>query len=347
MNWAIGMGEGFASKTLTRIRLSREDLILLLSISPIVLLIMVDPNSFILGWNEGRGPILFGLIFLLLEWRDARERLTLEPGSTNLVKWSIFFSILIFYYFLVYFGGLQDAIRSWGYSLHLTDAPYLLSWTWLWEYVIVAITLAGMLASAFNIKALKSVITPIVYFVGMAIILGLDAAFPYQSLGPLASIVPLIVVSVVSLLGFSGVTVSSNPLSSLKPPWVYNQRNLLFIRGVKRSVLLEINWPCAGIMSMLIYTLVVCILMVKMDAPLKRKTLYTVLGALGTFLVNIFRIFLIALAVSYTSIDLRVFHESIGEVLFIIWIVIYLAAVISVEGRLISREGLPIRSASS
>ena len=55
------------------ISLTKEDLFLLLSVSPFIILILVDSNSFILGWNEGRGPILFGLIFLLLEWRDARE----------------------------------------------------------------------------------------------------------------------------------------------------------------------------------------------------------------------------------------------------------------------------------
>lgn len=318
------------------IGLKEEDKMLLLSISPILVLLIVDPNSFILGWNEGRGPILFGLIFLLLEWREARERLhlNLKRSISRKTAWIASFSALVIYYILVYFAGLQDYIRAIGYQIHLPEAPYLLSWTWLWEYIIAAFSLMGMLASAYTSKALRHVITPIIYFLGMAAILGLDAAFPYQSLGPLASVVPIIVTIIVGLLGISGVTISTNPLSPMEPPWVYNQGNLLLIGGLKRSVLLEINWPCVGIMSMLIYALVVCILMVKMEAPLKRKSIYGIIGALGTFAVNILRIYLIIIAVAYTNIDLRVFHESIGEVLFIIWIIAYLAMVVLVERKL-------------
>jgi thaumarchaeosortase len=90
-------------------------------------------------------------------------------------------------------------------------------------------------------------------------------------------------------------------------------------------------------MSMLIYTLVLSMLMVKMEAPLKRKALYGIVGALGTFSTNILRIFLIILAVAYTTIDLRVFHESIGEILFIIWIISYLAVVVYAEGKLANK----------
>lgn len=329
------------SKEIVLIGLKREDKILLLSISPILILLIADPNSFLLGWNEGRGPILFGLIFLFLEWREARERLHLNLEGSRKVAWAIFFSMLALYYILVYFAGLQDHIRAVGYQISLPEAPYLLSWTWLWEYVTVAASLAGMLASAYTPKPLRHVVTPIIYFIGMAAILGLDAAFPYQSLGPLASIVPIIVTIIVGLLGISGVTISTNPLSPTEPPWVYNQGNLLLIGGLKRSVLLEINWPCVGIMSMLIYTLVVCILMVKMKAPIKRKSVYGIVGALGTFAVNIFRIYLITLAVAYTTIDLRVFHESIGEVLFIIWIIAYLAIIVTVERKLAKHHSGP------
>jgi thaumarchaeosortase len=173
----------------------------------------------------------------------------------------------------------------------------------------------------------------------MAAILGVDAAFPYQSLGPIASLVPFIVTSVVSLLGISGVTITSNPINPQNLPWVFNQGNLLLIGGVKRTVLLEINWPCAGLMSMLIYILVVCILMVKLDTPPKRKTIYAFVGAIGTFLVNIIRIFLIALAVAYSNINIHVFHESIGEILFIIWIIVYLVTVISIEGKISKQIG--------
>ena len=329
--------EGSSSKIIFPSSFKSEDRILLLSISPILALIVADPNSFVLGWNEGRGPILFGLMFLILEWREARNRLNLNLKGLRKASWIISFSTLIVYYLLVYLVGLQDVIRGVGYRISVPEAPYLLSWTWLWEYIVVAVSLAGMLASAYTFKALREVVTPIIYFLGMAFILGLDAAFPYQSLGPLTSLASIIVGVIVALIGLSGVKISSNPLSPMDPPWIYSQGNLLLVGGLKRSVLLEINWPCTGIMSMLIYTLVLSMLMVKMEAPLKRKALYGMVGALGTFSTNILRIFLIILAVAYTTIDLRVFHESIGEILFIIWIISYLAVVVYVEGKLANK----------
>lgn len=122
--------------------------------------------------------------------------------------------------------------------------------------------------------------------------------------------------------------------------------NILFMNGHRGMVVLEINWPCAGILSMLIYMLVVIILMVKLRAPFQRKITYVAVGAIGTFFINIIRIFLITLAVAYSNIELQVFHESIGEVLFIIWIVVYLGIAIGIENHLSKRDIVKVPSRS-
>ena len=84
---------------------------------------------------------------------------------------------------------------------------------------------------------------------------------------------------------------------------------------------------------MIVYSLVIVVLMVKLDAPRKRKALYAVIGAAGTYFVNVIRITLIVLYVTYISLDVETFHESIGEVLFIVWIFIFLLTVIRMENR--------------
>lgn len=315
----------------------RGELVLVASFSPILALIILDQESFILGWNEGRGGILFAVLFFLIEWYDSREDLRIRGFSRRrAISWISIIAALSAYYIWVYFFRLQEFISDLGEGWGVSKEG-LLSWTWLWEYVVFAAFIIGLIAVLHNRGAVKKVITPIIYCIGSALILLIDALFPYESLGFLAGIVPFIVKVVVSMLWISGVSVIDNPLGRFKPPWVYVEENFLFLRGFKGLVVLEINWPCAGILSMLIYILVVVILMVKMDAPRKRKLIYLIVGAIGTFMVNIIRIFLITIAVVYSNIDLRVFHETVGEVLFVIWIVIYLMATLSIEKILASR----------
>jgi thaumarchaeosortase len=84
--------------------------------------------------------------------------------------------------------------------------------------------------------------------------------------------------------------------------------------------------------------------MVKLDAPRRRKLLYLVVGAIGTFFINIFRIFLIAYYVAFISMDLKIFHEDIGEFLFLAWVVVFLFAIVKVESILsASRSGVMSR----
>jgi len=82
---------------------------------------------------------------------------------------------------------------------------------------------------------------------------------------------------------------------------------------------------------MIVYSLVILVLMVKLDASRTRKIIYAVIGAAGTYFVNVIRITLIVLYVTYISLDVEAFHASIGEVLFIAWIFIYLLLVIHLE----------------
>ena len=87
---------------------------------------------------------------------------------------------------------------------------------------------------------------------------------------------------------------------------------------------------------MLIYSLVMILLAAKLDSPLKRKMIYASVGVIGTIFLNVLRIFIIAYygyAYAYTGGQLDAFHNSIGEILFPIWIVVFLAIVLQIEGR--------------
>jgi thaumarchaeosortase len=174
--------------------------------------------------------------------------------------------------------------------------------------------------------------TPVIYTVGSAILDMMDAFFPENSLAFLQVWVYLIWNVVVFILGLTGFHTNIDLLKGpFKPPSLLLQGNQLYLWGFKGFIGLVIYWPSSGVVSMIIYSLVILILMVKLDASRTRKIIYAVIGAAGTYFVNVIRITLIVLYVTYISLDVEAFHESIGDVLFIAWIFIYLLLVIHLE----------------
>jgi thaumarchaeosortase len=131
-----------------------------------------------------------------------------------------------------------------------------------------------------------------------------------------------------------GYDTSVNPLGGKIPiPSVLLQGNRLYLWGFRGPMTLVIYWPSSGVVSMIVYSLVILVLMVKLEAPRRRKFVYAVVGAAGTYFVNVIRITSIVLYVTYISLDVEAFHQSIGEILFICWIFIYLLLVLHVEDR--------------
>jgi len=320
---------------LRKMGLKAPDFYMTASLMPILGLAILDPTSFTLGWNEGRGGFIFALVFLFMEWYDARSVLRVKRNKTRLIVWIFSLAGLVTYFVAVYAFGLHESMNRLGESWRI---PELHSWVWLWDYLALAGFLCIVLSVLFGANSIKQTPTPIVYTVGSGLILLLDSLFPYGSIGILAGMVPLIANAVVLLLGLSGVHIMNGPFDSVQTPAVFLTGNFLWMRGIPGSVVLQINWPCMGIFSMLIYILITAILMIKIEAPGKRKLLYFAIGAVGTFLINIFRIFLIAYYVAFISIDVKIFHENIGEFLFLTWVVVFLFAIVKVESKL-SRTG--------
>jgi thaumarchaeosortase len=79
----------------------------------------------------------------------------------------------------------------------------------------------------------------------------------------------------------------------------------------------------------------------KLHAPKHRKLIYTFVGVAGTILLNVVRIFSIAYygyAYATSGEQLDAFHNSIGEILFPIWIVIFLMLIIKIEDRITASQ---------
>lgn len=306
----------------------------LILISPILYTLVAYPDTFILSWNEGRGGFLFAMAFIGAELVGLKYSL----AKKRLLMVAVMAALTISYFIALPYG-LSDYIRNGkdAYNVSLVD-----SWMWMWDFIVMAIFVASSLLMLFGKKWYKIASAGMIYLAGSALILALDAFFPFDSLGPLQIIVPIylqIDQTVINFIDTSIINVGpQTPNNSAEPALA--RGNLLVMNGLHGPFALQVFWPSAGVHSMIIYTLVMLALLIKMDMPLPRKLIYFAAGTLGTVATNLVRIVslsLYALVVTTDVQDWEAFHSIAGEIMFLPWLGIYLGVVIYIENKRIRR----------
>ena len=335
---------------------TRDAYPLLFIIFPIIYLIVIDPVSFTLVWfvgqQVGRGALVF--VFFLVAWdfSDSRKLFTATRDKKRYaVLVVILLGLFVYYYFRVFNGFFQrpPIDPSTGTPMDTAFTTYVrvyvtsqlgvsqestLSFLLAMDFVFYAMYCMIATALLYSVRSIRLMALPVIYLVGLGILDTMDAYFPQDSLAFLQVWVYLIWNAVVFLLSLMGFHTNVSPATApLNEPSLILHGNQLFLWGFKGYVGLAIYWPSSGVVSMIIYSLVIVVLMVKLDAPRKRKAVYAIIGAVGTYFVNVIRITLIVLYITYISSNFEAFHASVGEVLFIAWIFIYLLAVIHYENR--------------
>jgi thaumarchaeosortase len=306
----------------------------LILVSPILFTLLVSPDTFVLSWNEGRGGFLFAMAFIAaelvgLKYSLSKKRLLMVAGM----------AVLTISYFIALPYGLSDYIRNGKnvYNVSLVD-----SWMWMWDFIIVAVFVASSQVFLFGKKWYKIASAGAIYLAGSAVILALDAFFPFDSLGPLQIIVPIylqIDQAVINFIDTSIINVGPQTSNNSAEP-ALAKGNLLVMNGLHGPFALQVFWPSAGVHSMIIYTLVMLALLVKMDMPLTRKLIYFAAGTLGTVATNLVRIVSLSLYALVVTTDVQeweAFHSIAGEIMFLPWLGIYLGVVIYIENKRIRR----------
>ena len=289
--------------------------ILLIS-TPILFALVAFPDSFSLSWNQGRGGFLFALTFIVAELVGLK--LTI---STKLLLAVIPLAVLTIAYLVGLEYGLREYIQG---GAEVYDVELIFSWTWMWDFVVMATFVISSLFIFFGKKWIRIAPAGPIFLGGSAMILSLDAFFPYDTLGPLQYVVPYLVQTnawVITVLDLGVATARDN---------------LLFLRGDHGPFALQVYWPSAGVHSVIIYSLVMMAFLLKMNIQRKRKAIYFVIGILGTIGVNMIRIFslsLFALKVSTNAVEFEEFHSVAGEIMFLPWLFIFLLIVTAIETR--------------
>jgi thaumarchaeosortase len=301
--------------------------ILILLTAPIIFAFISYPASFTLTWNEGRGGFLVVLVFVVYEVLSTPKTCT---NNKRLFIVSILSLITIFYFASVDLFGFREAIKS-SATFYYVVLPE--SWTWMWDFTVLVSFLAASLFIFFGTKFYMVAPAALAYLAGSAVILSLDAFYPYDSLGPLQIIVPL-------YLEIDEKTINwvDKYLIDLGPrtPAVA-EGNSLVLSGPNGPFALRVFWPSAGVHSLIIYSIVMFAFLLKMEIPFERRITYFIIGTFGTSIVNLVRIISLSFFPLLVTADIQTwesYHSIAGDIMFLSWLSVFLFTIMHLEKRM-------------
>jgi thaumarchaeosortase len=274
-----------------------------------------------MSWNQGRGGFLFGLAFIVAEIIGIKfivSRTRLIFGIPLAVATIIYFVLLDF--------GLHDYIIN---AAPAFNVQLIYSWEWFWDFLVITIFAISVSILMFGKKWIRIVIAGPVFLAGSAIILSLDAFFPYDTLGPLQYFVPHLVQTNVWIINAFDLGTATA------------RDNLMFLQGDHGPFALQVFWPSAGVHSVVIYSLVMMAFLLKMNIKQNRKIIYFGLGIIGTIVINLIRIFslsVFALKVSTNPVEFEEYHSVAGEIMFLPWLFGFLLVVTIIETKRMKKK---------
>ena len=294
---------------------------MLLIASPILFVLAAYPDSFSMSWNQGRGGFLFGLAFIVAEIIGIKFIV-----SKRRLIFGIPLAVATIIYFVLLDFGLHDYIIN---AAPAFNVQLIYSWEWFWDFLVITIFAISASILMFGKKWIRIVIAGPVFLGGSAIILSLDAFFPYDTLGPLQYFVPHLVQTNVWIINAFDLGVATA------------RDNLMFLRGDHGPFALQVFWPSAGVHSVVIYSLVMMAFLLKMNIKQNRKFMYFGLGILGTIIINLIRIFslsVFALKVSTNPVEFEEYHSVAGEIMFLPWLFAFLLVVTVIETKRMKKK---------
>ena len=302
-------------------------LAILLISSPILFVLAAYPDTFSMSWNQGRGGFLFALAFIVAELVGIKFAV-----SRNNLIFAIPLAVITITYFVALNFGLHDYIMD---AAPAFDVQLIYSWEWFWDFVVITIFVTVSAAILFGKKWIRILPAGPIFLGGSAIILSLDAFFPYDTLGPLQYFVPYLVQTNVWIINIFDLGMATA------------RDNLMFLQGEHGPFALQVFWPSAGVHSVIIYSLVMMAFLLKMNIQRKRKALYFGLGIIGTIIINLIRIFslsLFALKVSTNPVEFEEYHSVAGEIMFLPWLFTFLLVVTFIESRRLKKKEISTKS---
>ncbi len=277
---------------------------------------------------KGRVYYLFFLwlasLKLILDWEKIDVKVQ-EPRSKRFIISIITALLPTIYVFISKFSGLNALI------MEISPKHYGLDW---WskfmpltiEYLVFTVLSLLLAVLIYGIKGLRRFALPITLLGVVGLIFLIDNLYPFGEFSPFQIFVPTTTMLAANLLTLMGYQ------AELKGQ-AY-KATVLRVQSDMGEASFGIAWPCSGIDSLLIYSIVTILFLEDNDASLRQKAAYFLIGAAITYFINALRIaeiFILAIKYGATSLEVQRFHDHYGPLYSIIWIIAYQVIMIGTQ----------------
>jgi thaumarchaeosortase len=283
---------------------------------PLLWLYLLDAGSFELMWKGRTFQMFFVWLIaleLILGWESLQPKRITKQFSAKTV---VFIAALILptvYVVLANYLGLNTAIAEASRQSGVTwwDSMALST-----EYLVFTALFCAMVYMQFGKKGLKDFSVPAVFLGIVGALYTIDNVFPYGQFTPFQLLVPTTANLAASALNLMGYQTSLTAAGAMPRLTATDPANPM------RTATFDIAWPCAGIESLLIFTVVALLFLKRMPISWKAKLGYFAVGAAVTYSINILRIATI-FTIGMNGEDVQMFHFYYGPLYSITWIVSY------------------------
>jgi thaumarchaeosortase len=287
-------------------------------------LYFLEPASFELMW-KGRTFQLFFIWLIGLElifgWESLQESKLHKMVSARTFAFIAALALPTLYVAMSYYWGLNAAIANWATQ---SGIPWASSMPLSIEYLAFAAMFCAVLFLSFGFKGLKAFSVPAFFLVIVGVIYTIDNVYPYGQFAPFQIFVPTtttLSAAILNLLGYNtNITYVQSSVQGAMPILTATNTHTL------ASASFSIAWPCAGIESFLIFTVVILLFLKRMPISLRSKVGYFTFGVAITYIINALRIvniFTAGMVYGENSIQVQNIHFYYGPLYAMAWIVSY------------------------
>jgi thaumarchaeosortase len=283
---------------------------------PLLWLYLLDAGSFELMWKGRTFQLFFVWLIaleLILSWETIQPNKMGRLISAKTLAFIIALLLPTVYVVLSNYLGLNTAIAEASRQSGVTwwDSMALST-----EYLVFAVLFCLMIFLQFGKKGLKDFSIPAFFLGIVGALYTIDNVFPYGQFTPFQLLVPTTATLAAAVLNLMGYQTSLATAGNMPRLTATDPANPL------RTATFDIAWPCAGIESLLIFTVVALLFLKRMPISWKAKTAYFAVGAAVTYFINILRIAAI-FTIGMNGGDVQLFHFYYGPLYSIAWIVSY------------------------
>jgi len=283
---------------------------------PLLWLYLLDAGSFELMWKGRTFQIFFVWLIvleLILGWESIQPTHTTKLFSAKTLAFIAALLLPTIYVILANYLGLNTAISE---ASRQSGVVWWDSMTLSTEYLVFTALFCIIVYLQFGKKGLKDFSVPAVFLCIVGALYTIDNVFPYGQFTPFQLLVPTAANLAASMLNLMGYQTSLNAAGTMPRLTATNPLNPM------QTATFDIAWPCAGIESLLIFTVVVLLFLKRMQISWKVKLCYFAAGVAVTYSINILRIVTI-FTIGMNEGDVQLFHFYYGPLYSITWIVSY------------------------